>query len=227
MRGLFVTGTGTGVGKTVLSAALLAAMLAGGEPVRPHKPVLTGLDEDPSGVWAADDELLGSLAGIPREQVAPLRFGPAASPHLAAQLAGRPLDPHAMVRTARALGEHHTLLVEGVGGLLVPLHEDYTVLDLAGALALPVLMAASPGLGTINHTLLSLRVARAVGLRVAAVVLSGWPAEPTPIELSNRETIARLGAVDVHTLPLLAGPEEETLARAGAALPWRDWLQSA
>ncbi len=92
MRGLFVTGTDTGLGKTVLSAALLAAMAAAGERVRAHKPVVTGLDE-PSSAWPADHELLASAAGMTPEEVAPLRYGPAVSPHLAAQLAGERIDP--------------------------------------------------------------------------------------------------------------------------------------
>ncbi len=83
MRGLFVTGTGTGVGKTIVSAALLAAMRTAGEPVRAYKPVVTGLDEPP-GAWPPDYELLALAAGTEPEEVAPLRYGPAVSPHLAA-----------------------------------------------------------------------------------------------------------------------------------------------
>ena len=93
MRGLFVTGTGTGVGKTILSAALLAAMAAAGERVRAHKPVVTGLDEPLGDGMAADHELLASVAGMTPEEVAPLRYGPAVSPHLAAALAGETIDP--------------------------------------------------------------------------------------------------------------------------------------
>ena len=93
MRGLFVTGTGTGVGKTILSAALLAAMAAAGEPVRAHKPVVTGLDEPAASGWPPDHELLASVAGMTPEEVAPLRYGPAVSPHLAAALAGEAHRP--------------------------------------------------------------------------------------------------------------------------------------
>jgi dethiobiotin synthetase len=114
--------------------------------------------------------------------------------------------------------------VEGVGGLLVPLRQDYSVCDLAVALGLPVLIAARPGLGTINHTLLTLRVARDAGLEVRAVVLTPWPHEPSVIERSNRETIARVGDVEVHVLPRVGGPQRSELARAGEELPWRRWL---
>lgn len=114
--------------------------------------------------------------------------------------------------------------MEGVGGLLVPLNDEWTVCDLAAALALPVVIAAHPGLGTINHTLLTLRVAREAGLEVRAVVLTPWPAEPSRMELSNRETIARMGAVEVSALAHVDGAGLEQLASAGTALPWERWL---
>lgn len=224
VRGLFITGTDTGVGKSVASACLLASMRAAGEPVRAYKPVLTGLDEPPTGPWPADHELLALVAGMRPEEVAPLRFGPAASPHLAAALAGLELNPRALTERAHELGDGHTLVVEGVGGLLVPLTASFSVCDLAAALDLGVLVVARPGLGTINHTLLTLEAARRAGLGVVAVLLSGWPAAPSQIELSNRDTIAALEGVDVHTLPRLAGPDPAGLAAAGEALPWRGWL---
>jgi dethiobiotin synthetase len=226
MRGLFVTATDTGVGKTVLSAALLAAMAAAGERVRAYKPVVTGLEEADPDAWAADHELLGAVAGMSPDAVAPTRFGPAVSPHLAAELAGRTLDPAQLLAEARGGEPGETVIVEGVGGLLVPLGHDFTICDLAGGLSLGLVIAARTGLGTINHTLLTLRVARGAGLQVRAVVLTPWPTQPTVLELSNRDTIARMGAVDVHTLPLVSDPAPETLARAGETLPWRRWLQA-
>lgn len=223
MRGLFVTGTDTGAGKSVLSAALLAAMADAGERVIAHKPVVTGTDEPP-GIWPPDDHLLASAAGMDPEQVAPLRYGPPVSPHLAARLAGRPIDPAQLLDRAQAAARAGTVVIEGVGGIMVPLTEDYTVADLAHQLSLPVLVAAKPDLGTINHTLLTLRAARASGLSVAAVILTPWPTEPTTLQRSNRETIASMGAVEVQVLPELAGPERFELARAGQTLPWRRWL---
>ncbi len=231
MRGLFVTGTGTGVGKTVLSAALLAAMVAAGESVRAHKPVVTGLDEPPGG-WPPDHELLARAAGMAPADVAPLGYGPAVSPHLAAQLAGERIDPERIVmaagvalRAADAAGA--VLVVEGVGGLLVPLAESFIVRDLAVRLKLPLLIAAPPGLGTINHTLLTLEAARAGGLEVQAVVLTPWPAQPNAMEESNRDTIARLGEVEVAAIPRLPAPDLDVLAGAGARLPWRRWITPA
>jgi dethiobiotin synthetase len=231
VRGLFVTGTGTGVGKTVLTAALLAAAAAAGERVVAHKPVLTGLDEPP-GEWPRDHELLALLAGVTPEEVAPLRYGPAVSPHLAAELAGARLDPAevaasaiAALRDADARGA--VAVVEGVGGLLVPLAERYLVRDLAVRLGLPLLIAAPAGLGTINHTLLTLEAARGAGLDVRAVVLTPWPARPAALESSNRDTLARLGEVEVAVLPWLPGPEVAALADAGSQLPWGQWVTPA
>jgi dethiobiotin synthetase len=205
-------------------------MAAAGEPVRAYKPVLSGLDEQAGasqhGAWPADHELLGAVAGMAPEEVAPLRFGPAVSPHLAAELSGRPIDPRALVATARRRATEGTLVVEGVGGLLVPLRGSYTVLDLASELELALVIAARPGLGTINHTLLTLHAARSRELDVRAVVLTPWPEAPGPIETSNRETIARLGGVDVHTLAPISEPLPAQLASAGCSLPWREWLQA-
>jgi dethiobiotin synthetase len=228
MPGLFVTGTGTGVGKTVLSAALLAAIAAAGERVRAHKPVVTGLDDRSQSGWPPDHELLASVAGMRGEEVAPLRYGPAVSPHLAARLAGEAIDPAALLARARAAAAgEETLIVEGVGGLLVPLAEELTVRDLAVALGLPLLIAASPGLGTINHTLLTVEAARTAGLDVRAVVLTPWPEQPSELERSNRETIARMGDVEVVGLGQVGSPTVADLARAGDALPWREWLSTS
>jgi dethiobiotin synthetase len=226
VRGLLVTGTDTGVGKTVVSAALVAAMAAAGERVRAYKPVVTGLDERDAEGWPPDHELLAALTGMRAEEVAPLRYGTAASPQLAAELAGERIEPAALL-AAVPRDPHQTLIVEGVGGLLVPFADGYSVRELAAALALPVLIVARPGLGTINHTLLTLEAARAGGLDVRAVVLTPWPEVPSPVERSNRATIARTAAVEVATLATVSAPRARQLARAGAALPWREWLQAS
>jgi dethiobiotin synthetase len=227
MRGLFVTGTDTGVGKSIVAAAIVAALAHRGVRVAAYKPVLTGTDEAPEG-WPADHELLASVAGSLPEEVAPLRFGPAVSPHLAAQLAGRAIDPRELIRSAQAAGADADLLVvEGVGGLLVPLTTDFAVRDLAAALGLPVVIAARPGLGTINHTLLTIEAARAAALDVRAVVFTPWPATPSAMEQSNADTIAALGQVPVAGLPAVEAPEPEALARAGGALPIGDWVGDA
>jgi dethiobiotin synthetase len=219
LRGVFVTGTDTGVGKTVLAASVCAALAARGEPVAAFKPVVTGLDDKP-GEFGHDHELLASAAnaGQAPEDVAPYLFGPPLSPHFAAELAGERIEPAELLEAARA---HELLVCEGVGGLLVPITTGYLVRDLAIDLELPVLVAARTGLGTINHTLLTVEAARTAGLNVAGVVMTPWPADPAPIERSNRETIERLSGVRVSGLP---PTDRERLAEAGAALPIEDWL---
>lgn len=205
MRGVFVTATDTGVGKTYLAGAIAAELRRQGLSVGVAKPVLTGLD-DPG---PHDHELLGATPAY--------TFQPPVSPHLAAALAGEEIDPERLLATARAAATGADVLVcEGVGGLLVPLVGDlsvamreksnpppYFVRDLAVDLELPLVIAASPGLGTINHTLLTIEAARAAELEVVAVVLTPWAEEPSKIERSNRETIEALGEVKVLTLPHL------------------------
>jgi dethiobiotin synthetase len=219
LRGLFVTGTDTGVGKSVLAASVCAALAARGERVAAFKPVVTGLDDEP-GEFGHDHELLAAAAnaGQAPEDVAPYRFGPPLSPHLAAELAGERIEPARLLEAARA---HEPLVCEGVGGLMVPITTGYLVRDLAVDLALPVVVAARTGLGTINHTLLTVEAARTAGLRVAGVVMTLWPEEPAEIECSNRETIERLSRVPVSGLPRT---DREQLAEAGASLPLDDWL---
>jgi dethiobiotin synthetase len=219
LRGVFVTGTDTEVGKSVVAAATCAALAARGERVAAFKPVVTGLDEEP-GELGRDHELLAAAAnaGQSPEEVAPHRFGPPVSPHLAAELAGVRIEPAELVAAARA---HDLVVCEGVGGLLVPITAGYLVRDLAVDLHLPVVIAARPGLGTINHTLLTVEAARAGGLTVAGVVMTPWPEDPTPMQRSNRATVERLGDVRVSGLPRTT---KERLAEAGARLPVDDWL---
>jgi dethiobiotin synthetase len=205
VRGLFVTGTGTEVGKTIVAAAIARTRAASGERVAVFKPAVSGLDELANGE-EADHELLRRAAGSDQsdEEVAPYRFGPAVSPHLAAEMEGMVIDAGRLVADALAAAEGADVLIsEGVGGLLVPLVGDYLVRDFAQELGLPLIVAAHPGLGTINHTLLTLEAARAVGLDVVAVVLTPWPDLPSRMQRSNREAVERLGGVGVKTLPLL------------------------
>jgi dethiobiotin synthetase len=220
-----------------LSVALIAAMRAAGERVRAHKPVVTGADDERPAVgdddaWPADDQLLAAAAGMEPHEVAPLRYRAAASPKLAAELEDERIDPDQLVAVARSSetatdGAHTAIVVEGVGGLLVPFDEHFAVRDLAVALGLPLLIAARPGLGTINHTLLTLAAARAARLSVSAVVLTPWPAAPSELERSNRAEIERLGDVEVAVLRGVRGPDLAELERAGRWLPWRRWLDEA
>jgi len=229
VRGLFVTGTDTGAGKTVVAAAIAAALVARGERVAAFKPVVTGTDEAADTDWPPDHELLAAVTGQDPAAVAPVTFGPAVSPHLAAELAGAEIDPAAMVRAARdAAAAADVLVAEGVGGLLVPLTAaGHCIRDFARELGLPLVIAARPGLGTINHTLMTIEVARAGGLAVAGVVLTPWAPRPSKMERSNRDTIARLGEAEVAVLPIVARADPALLAAAGATLPLEAWLSAA
>jgi dethiobiotin synthetase len=221
VRGVFVTGTDTGAGKTVVAAAACAALAARGLEVAAFKPVVTGLDEQVEE-WPRDHELLAAVAGREPADVAPYLFGPAVSPHYAAELAGVSIEPGLLIAQARAAAERADVLVcEGVGGFLVPLTPGYLVRDLAIDLGLPVVIAARTGLGTINHTLLTVESVRAGGLGVAGVVMTPWLRHPKPIEASNRATVERLAGVPVSGLPATT---PGSLAEAGAALPLADWL---
>ncbi|HEY6550869.1 MAG TPA: dethiobiotin synthase [Solirubrobacterales bacterium] len=236
MHGVFVTGTGTEVGKTVVAAAIARTLAAEDRRVAVFKPAVTGLGEPPADgpesgdigrspahrpEGEPDHELLRRVAGSEQSdsEIAPYRYGPAASPHLAAAQAGEEIDPRRLIDAARAAAEGaDTLVCEGVGGLLVPLSPSYLVRDLAVELALPLVIAASPGLGTINHTLLTIEAARAAGLTVEAVVLTPWPDAPSRIEQSNHETIQALGEVSVETLPPLDLGAPETWPPMGRLL---------
>jgi dethiobiotin synthetase len=199
VRGVFVTGTGTEVGKTVVSATIARTHAARGDRVAVFKPAVSGLDEE----GEPDHSLLRRVAsaGQSEDEVAPYRYGPPVSPHLGAELAGETIDPARLRGKAlRAADRSDVLVIEGVGGFLVPLTLGYLVRDFARDLGLPVVVAAGPGLGTINHTLLTVEAVRSVGLEVLAVVLTPWPDAPNEVERSNRQAIERLGAVPVESL---------------------------
>lgn len=235
MNGVFVTGTGTGVGKTIVAAALCAALRQQGRGVMASKPLLSGMDGAPEAPWPHDHDLLALVTGEAAEDIAPLRFGPAVSPHLAARLEGVTLriddlvvdlrrryearrDSAAPASPASATGGsvEPLVVVEGAGGLLVPIDDEpNTMAALARALGLPLIIAAHPGLGTINHVLLTLEAARARALPIAGVVLTPWPAEPTVIEADNRAFLEAHAGVPVHVLGPVAEPTAAALATAG------------
>jgi len=156
LRGVFVTGTGTEVGKTVVAAVLAHTLASAGERVAVFKPAITGLDDFPAdgpksgagvrfSAHRPDHEALRHAAGSGQSdgEIAPYRYGPAASPHLAAALAGERIEPDRLLASAHAAADGADVLVcEGVGGLLVPLSPDYLVRDLATDLGLPLVIAA-------------------------------------------------------------------------------------
>jgi dethiobiotin synthetase len=178
-----ISGTGTGVGKTIVTAALAALAAAGGERVAVVKPAQTGIDTGEE----TDLETVRRLTGVTDlHELA--RFPDPLSPEAAARTAGLPpLDLAAAARYIRELAAtRDRVLVEGAGGLLVRYHPSgCTIADLAAMLDAPVLVVTAAGLGTLNHTALTLEALATRGLRSAGVVIGSWPAEPGLAELSN------------------------------------------
>lgn len=224
-----MTGTGTGVGKSVVAASVIAALAASGRRVAAFKPAVTGLDET-AGRWPMDHVLLAGATGWQTpERVAPYTFGPALSPHLAAELEGSRIEKVILDGAFRRAAEGAEAVVcEGVGGLLVPLslNPPLSVLDLIVDWELPALVAARPGLGTISDTRLTVDRLRAEGVFVQAVVLSPWPEEPMEIERSNRTAIERLCDVEVFGLPPTT-PGDLVEAAGTARLPVERWAAPA
>lgn len=166
---VFVTGTDTGVGKTVVAAGLAAAFARGGADVGVMKPVATGAPR------SADALFLRSAAGShdPLETINPVCLPAPLAPAVAARLARRPMDLARIMKAWRALSStHECMIVEGIGGLLVPLKGRFTVADLARRMNLPLLIVARPTLGTLNHTALTVHAARAAGLTIAGIILN-------------------------------------------------------
>jgi dethiobiotin synthetase len=203
-RGLLVTGTGTGVGKTAVAAGLARLLRRRGVDVGVLKAAATGVPPDD------DADLLRAASGAddPLELVSPLRFREPLAPAVAAEREGAAPDPGAVRRAFDALAARHRFtVVEGVGGLLVPIAWGWTVADLARDLALPLLVVAGAGLGTLNHAALTLEAARSRGLRVlGAVLVRERGGEPDLAERTNPAALARLAGVAVlGTLPRLPG----------------------
>lgn len=190
MRGLFITGTDTGVGKTFVTAWMARELAAQGVPVGAYKPACSGAETaaDGSAVWPDVAALSAALThGFPSERICPQRFRAPLAPPVAARQEGGEVDA-ALLRAGAAWWEDRVevLLVEGVGGLLCPLTDHETVADLAGDLGFPLLIVARLGLGTINHTLLTIEAARSRGLAVAGVLLNECePAADDPAAASN------------------------------------------
>ena len=199
LPGIFVVGTDTGVGKTRVAAAVARALMRDGRRVGVLKPVATGATRE-GDAWCCDDaeRLIEAVGGgLPVERVAPILFEEPLAPCVAARRAGTPLlQADVESATAEAIdwwaGRADVMVVEGVGGLLCPLAEGTTVADLAVALDYPLLIVARRGLGTLNHTLLTVEAARQRGLRVAGLVLnSPEPETGSAAESTNAIELAR------------------------------------
>ena len=216
MRGLFITGTDTEVGKTVVTSALAWAFRSRGVDVGVMKPVTTGCRRKDGRLESEDVNRLLKASGAtdPLEMVSPFRFEPPVAPWAAQGLNGIPISLDRIEQAFRILASRHEIvLVEGIGGLLVPLDAKTTVADLARRLGLPVLIVARASLGTINHTLLTLEAARGTGLEIFGVVLNRRSRRSTLAERTNPEVIHRKGKVSIlGIIPDFRNPAPEKVA---------------
>lgn len=195
-KGLFITATDTGVGKTVVAGALIRGLKAEGRRVCGMKPVESGCRREGEELIPADGTFLREVSGVsePVEQITPCRLEHPLAPMVAAEMESRKIDAVKLEGAIERLaGRYEVLVVEGIGGLLVPITRDYSVLDMARAAGFPLVVVASPALGTISHTLLTVNHALGEGLAVAGVIINyARPPENTLAERTNPGAIRKL-----------------------------------
>jgi dethiobiotin synthetase len=200
VRGFFVTGTDTNVGKTVVSAMLIRAMRRAGVKTAGFKPLCCG--------ERTDAELLAAASGCPVNDVNPVWLRPAVAPYPAAMIEGRMIDMSLVRETFTRLASSHTMVVEGAGGWFVPIERNFSMADLAVEFGLPVVVVVANRLGCINHTLLTLHAIRSAGLTCAGIVLnhvSGEQADAAVV--TNRAILEEL--IDVPVLAEVAFGQSE------------------
>ncbi|HEX6634080.1 MAG TPA: dethiobiotin synthase [Usitatibacter sp.] len=215
-RGIFVTGTDTGVGKTVASSALVHALGTAGEKATPMKPIAAGAEGREGRPVNEDSLALLEAAGLGLEaldRVTPILLRDPMSPHIAAAREGRRISLEPVVRALEGVPAEDFLVVEGVGGFMVPLGDDLDTVDLARAVGLPAVLVVGLRLGCLNHALLTARAIEAAGLPLA-----GWIANAIDPEMlvpdENVETLrTRLGAPLLGRLPWQRRPDPRELAR--------------
>ncbi len=215
MRGVFVTGTGTDVGKTIVAAGLLKALRDSGVSACPVKPVQTGCLDIDGSLSAPDLEFSLKVAGLDPDEylkdlMCPFRYGPACSPHLAGRISGCPPEVGTVIEKMSQLSDDFDFLVaEGAGGILVPLNDSEKMLDLMVELGWPVVLVARGDLGTINHSLLSLAVLNNAGLQTAAVVVNHLTDDISIVTRDNPRALAEYGSVSlIATIPHMRNPEK-------------------
>lgn len=190
--GLFITGTDTGVGKTMVTGAIAEQLARQGKAVGVFKPIATGCQVRREGLVSSDAEFLAHCcdSGFSLEQINPIRYHRDLAPSVAAEMSQKPIDWQALQLAYQYQGQNSDfVLVEGIGGVMVPLSKDYMVLDLMQDMALGVLIVARNQLGTINHTLLTIDACRNRGLKVVGVVFNQY--HPDGADLAQ-ETNARV-----------------------------------
>jgi len=222
-KGIFVTGTGTGVGKTLISGAIVRALVNKGHNCGVMKPVESGCDERKRGLWPKDALYLQQAAKLQDEidLINPCRFQAPLAPY-AAVLQGEPdvVSWPLMQDAYRQLSERHTfMLIEGAGGLMVPIRAEKDMSDLAHLFGLPVLLVAQSGLGTLNHTLLSLEYGKARGLSFLGIVLNQTRGQRDGSETSNIKILREKTDLPVMSFPYIkAENDDETTISESAAL---------
>jgi len=227
--GFLVVGTDTGVGKTLVAAAIADWFRRSGKRVAVCKPCATGCVHRREGLVSEDAEMLAHHANTPHplHLVCPQRFAEPLAPAIAAERAGQPLDWQAIDAAISEMSrDADVFIIEGVGGVMVPMDKKHTFLDVAAWLKLPAVVVARPGLGTINHTLLTCAALRSRKVRVAGVVINRYPAEtPPPAEETNPRAIERWGKTSVLCLiPDVNMPAAPALAPdVSAAINSVDW----
>jgi dethiobiotin synthetase len=223
MTGLFFTGTDTGVGKTTVAAAVTRILRRQGRHVRVCKPVATGARRVGARLVCDDSVVLADASGQGQkwEDVTPFAFAEPLAPAVAARRQGVRLTLEGLVDAVQRLAGPETIvMVEGVGGLLCPLTDKETIADLAVALRFPLVVVTRRSLGTLNHTLLTLEVARGRELAVAGVVVNETePAQGIAAQTNVQELRQRIGVPLLRVVPFRAD--------VAAALSEIDWLQLA
>lgn len=232
MRGLFITGTDTDVGKTYVTAAIARMLRAGGHRPGVYKPACSGAERTDSGEFRwRDVEVLAEAAGVSHRQlICPQCFEAPLAPPIAARMQGETcswqtmLDGAARWETVEPAPD--VLLVEGAGGLLCPLTDEQSVADLAAELGFPILIVSRLALGTINHTLLTIEVAQSRGLNISGVVLNdGGNLAKSPAGQTNFDELSRL--TDVLLLGVLPFGGEAVCLRDGITSATINWLELA
>ena len=228
--GLFITGTDTGVGKTLVAAAIADWFRRHGFSVAVCKPIATGCDRRREGLVSEDAEFLAHHADakFPLNTICPQRFAEPLAPAIAAERAKQPIEWNAIDSAIQSMSEQSdVLIVEGVGGVMVPIARKILVLDMIGWLGLPSLIVARAGLGTINHTLLTALALRNAGAAIAGVVINKYPPETPPAaEETNPRAIEKWGTVPILCMvPEFKGPAIPKLpGEVAGAVDAVDWL---
>ena len=231
--GLFITGTDTEDGKTLVAAAIANWFSRRGHRTAVCKPVATGCVKRREGLVSEDAEFLAHHADakFPLNTICPQRFAEPLAPAIAAERAGQSIEWNAIDSAIQTMSrQSDVLIVEGVGGIMVPIDRKHTVLDIARWLGLPTVIVARPGLGTINHTLLTVRALREEKIPVAGVVINQYPNETAPIaEETNPRAIEKWGKVPILCLvPKFSGPAIPNLPPdVVAAIDSVDWVAKA